>query len=248
MKRFLYRLAPLLTGMAAVTLASAVGADSLILNGGFESNGGAGTSVLTSWSVLNGPGSGSWYTQAGNSSPVNFATVPAPPEGSFAAMTDANGPGSHVMYQDFLVPNTLPGAKLSFSTYLHSGGAFLSPATFSTGTPNQQARVDIMTTTADPFSVVDGDVLLNVFHTSPGDPLTSGYTARSTDVSSLLLGRLGQTLRLRFAEADNQSAFQFGVDNVTLSTTTPEPGAYALFIASGLSVAGFLLRRRRARK
>ncbi len=248
MKRFLSCLTPALTGLAVISLASAATADNLILNGGFETNNGVGTNSFISWTVFDGPGSGTWFVQTGTSAPVNTVTVPVPPEGAFAAMTDSTGPGSHVLYQDFVVPSDLHGAALSFSTYLHSSAAFLSPDTLSTGTPNQQARIDIMTTTADRFSVIDGDVLLNVFRTQPGDPLTSGYTARSADVSSLLLGRIGQTLRLRIAEADDQSAFQFGVDSVVLSTTTPEPGAYALFVSSGLAGAGFLIRRRCAHK
>jgi hypothetical protein len=97
-------------------------------------------------------------------------------------------------------------------------GAFFTPNTLDDNVnPNQQARVDIITTTANPFSVAPADVLLNVFQTQVGDPLISGYTMQTTDLSAFLAGHQGQTLRLRFAEVDNQGNFQFGVDRVVLS-------------------------------
>jgi len=49
---------------------------------------------------------GSFFSQSGSVSPINGDPVP-PPEGTKAAMTDAQGPGSHVLYQDFVAT---PGA------------------------------------------------------------------------------------------------------------------------------------------
>lgn len=253
MKRFLPMFVPVLAGLATLTLASAAGANDLIVNGGFEANGGAGSNSFTSWIVSDQAGSsGTWYAQTGAGSPANSFTVPAPPAGSFAAMTDQSGPGAHVLYQDFLVPNSVGAATLSFDRYIQNQNSdFIIGSALDDTVTNQQARVDIMTTTSDPFSIANGDVLLNVFQTNPGDALTSGYTTNSTNVTSLLQNHLGETLRLRIGEADNQGYFNFGVDNVSLSlgaAATPEPGAYALFIASGLAGAGVLTRRRRARR
>src|SRR5262249_29192925 len=148
--------------------------------------------------------------QSGTSSPVNAFVVPAPPQGTFAAMTDAAGPGTHLLYQDFLVPVVVPTAFVSFRLYVNNHGAsFFSPSSldFSTPTLNQQARVDIVTTAANPFSVAAVDVLQNLYQTHPGDPLESGYTNFVINLTPLLQSHTGQTLRLRFAEADNLASF-----------------------------------------
>ena len=77
----------------------AIQATPIILNGGFESG-------FTSWTRANQLGSeGSFLLQSGTLSPTNGDAVPPPPGGTFAAMTDAFGPGSHVLYQDFVVPS-----------------------------------------------------------------------------------------------------------------------------------------------
>ena len=72
---------------------------------------------------------------------------------------------------------------------------------------------------SDPFDIADS--LLNAFQTLPGDPLTSGYTLFTLDVTSLLASHLGETLRLRFAEVDNVIFFNLGVDDVHLLINEP---------------------------
>src|SRR5437870_10895883 len=73
----------------------------LITNGGFEAG-------FSAWTRLDQVGSeGTFSLQTGTLSPVNLFAVPAPPGGTRAAMTDAAGPGSHVLYQDFVVPSSL---------------------------------------------------------------------------------------------------------------------------------------------
>ena len=194
--------------------------------------------------------------QLGTVSPVNGDTVPAAPEGVRAAMSDAQGPGSHVLYQDVVIAAPVPSATLSFDLFVgNRDSAFFTPATldFSTPTLNQQARVDILTAAADPLSVAASDVLLNAFRTNVGDPLVSGYTHYTVDVTSLLNAHLSQTLRLRFSEVDNVFTFQLGVDNVALdvgaSQTVPEPGSSLLIVtAAGVALAWQRRRRRASRR
>lgn len=182
----------------------------LVSNGGFETNGGAGTADLTDWTIVN-QGNGSWYAQTGTSSPTRGVAVQAPTEGSFAAMTDQSSTGSHVLFQQITVP--AEGATLHFDLYLrnHAADYYVpDPATLDhTVNPNQQFRADIMDPAAGDFDVGAG-VLDNIYQTRPGDPLESGYTT----VSHSLDAFAGQTIRLRFAEVDNQFYFNVGVDNV----------------------------------
>jgi hypothetical protein len=166
-------------------------------------------------------------------------------------MTDAAGPGSHVLYQDFVVSGPVaPLTLIAFDLFIGNRAIDFFTAgdlDFSTPLLNQQARVDILTGGSDPFSVAPGDVLMNLFQTAPGDPLVSGYTSHSADVTALLNARVGETLRLRFAEVDNVFTFQFGVDNVSLqasTSTVPETGTLALL---GLGLARLVASRRRKR-
>jgi hypothetical protein len=230
--------------LAVAALCPAASAQQLIVNGGFETG-------LSSWTVADqAGGSGSWFVQTGTGSPLNGFPVASPPEGTFAAMTDQGGPGSHVLYQDFIVPTGVVVGALGFEHYINNtAGAFLSPDTLDfSGAGNQQARVDIMTTTADPFSVAAGDVLMNIFQTMPGDPAVSGYNPVNADVTALLQAHAGQTLRLRFAEVDNQLFFSYGVDRVGLTVRVqdvPEPGTVAFGLSGSFLGLGLLARRRR---
>ncbi len=161
-----------------------------------------------------------------------------------AAMTDAEGPGSRVLYQDFVA--TADAAALRFALFIgNRAGLFVTPAPasldFSTPALNQQARVDILKNTADPFSVAASDVLLNLYQTKDGDPLISGYNTITTDISALLAAHAGETLRLRFAETDNVLTFQLGVDNVRfdpISAPIPEPASMLLLGAALAVLAG----------
>jgi hypothetical protein len=243
MKRTL-RLSPAAVWLACATVCAfaAPASAQIIVNGGFESG-------FTGWTVANQVGSdGTFFLQSGTASPVNGDPVPAPPEGTTAAMTDAQGPGSHVLYQDFVVGTTaFASANLSFSLFIgNRADAFSTPATLDFSTPalNQQARVDILRAGTDPFSVAGADVLLNAFQTQPGDPLVSGYTAHTVDLAGILNANLGQTLRLRFAEVDNVFTFQLGVDAVGLSTqAVPEPSFVVAGLAPLLGIAWRLRRK-----
>lgn len=186
----------------------------LLANGGFESGN------LTGWTVFNQTGGvGVFSVQSGTTSPLTGFPVPAPPGATFAAMTDQLACcGSHTLYQDFTVPAS---GLLQFDLFIGNRAAdFFSPPsldyTFGIVGQNQQARVDIVdraATDLDPQDVGAG-VIQNLFQTNPGDALVSGYNTFVFDVSALT----GQNVRLRFAETDNQNFFQFGVDNVSLTT------------------------------
>ena len=227
-------IAVVVLGLAA---APPVHALPVISNGGFEAG-------LASWTKLDQLGSdGTFFSQSGSVSPVNGDPVPPPPEGARAAMTDAQGPGSHILYQDFVA--TPDAAALSFALFIgNRADRFATPDSLDFSTPalNQQARVDILKTTADPFSVAASDVLLNLYQTKTGDPLISGYNTIATDITALLAAHAGETLRLRFAETDNIFTFQLGVDNVRIGAI-PEPASMLLLGAALALLAGWRSRR-----
>lgn len=230
------------SALLAATLALSAQAG-LLVNGGFESG-------LAGWTTAHQVGSeGTFALQTGTLSPVNGLTVLAPPEGTRAAMTDAAGPGSHVLYQDFVVPASVPAAFVSFSLFINTSAPdFFVPThlDFATLDLNQQARADILLSSADPFSTAPTDILLALHQTLSGDPLTSGYTPFHVDLTALLQAHAGQTLRLRFAEVDNVDVFNLGVDAVDIQVV-PEPELAGVAAGVMCLVAIGLLGRARRR-
>jgi hypothetical protein len=214
----------------------------LLTNGGFEAG-------FTDWTTADQAGSdGTFLLQTGASSPVSGDPVPAPPEGSTAAMTDSAGPGAHVLYRLFTVTSPVPAAGLAFDLFIgNRADQFYTPdpATLDFATPalNQQVRVDILAGGADPFSVAPADVLMTVFQTHPGDPLVSGYTRHAVNIGPVINSHLNMPLMLRFAETDNVFTFQLGVDNVDIQVV-PEASTW-LLMSGALCLAACFRRRDR---
>src|SRR4051794_13636001 len=144
-----FQLRPIWLSATLVCALSSQAGAAFITNGGFESG-------FSNWTRSDQTGSeGTFALQTGTTSPVNGAVVPAPPGGTTAAMTDAQGPGSHVLYQDFTVTAPVPAATLLFDLFIANGAGTFFPAStldFSTPTLNQQARVDILLGSATAFS------------------------------------------------------------------------------------------------
>jgi CubicO group peptidase (beta-lactamase class C family) len=172
--------------------------------------------AITGWQAVGG-GSGGWFVYAdghkapdpAQSDPNAPFDVPDPPQGRFAAVTDMSGPGTRVLYRDL----RLEGRFTLQATVFYTGsGPFSSPASLAYDTPeaNQQFRIDLVRPSAPIDSVAKGDVLVNVFHTSPGDPVRRQPTEVRMDASAWA----GQTVRLRLATTDNQGPLRVGVDNI----------------------------------
>lgn len=172
-----------------------------IANGLFEAR-------LRGWTVADQPGgSGSWFPQFGARAP--FSGLPqVAPQDPPQALSDQLGAGSHILYQDVTLPPH--GGRLTFDLSVDNwAGYYFTPPTLDfTHVPNQQFRADIV---SPGVPVETAPVLRRVFVTTWGMP--SVFTTR---VSADLSAFAGQTVRLRFAEVDNQSFFNVGIDNVRI--------------------------------
>lgn len=212
----------------------------LLSNGDFELGSFAG------WTVTDlAPGSGSWFIDTpGTTSPISgFATAANPTGGSFYAVTDQDGPGTHALTQSFSIAPGASSVIFSFQMFANdqSGKAPIinSAGLTHVAGANQHVRIDLLTGAATPFDTGAG-VLANFFL---GDDLgvnPNPYTGYSFDITALVSG--GGTFQVRFAEVDNQVFYQMGVDNVSVLATVPEPGSLAL---AGLALALAGLARRR---
>lgn len=198
---------------------SPAGAQATAQNGGFE------TGTFSNWTVQNTCTTGSagnWFVYTGTTSPLSAFTIPAPPGGSFAAITDQQGPGTHILHQD-LALEAGSTHTLTMTLYFNNrAAANVTPANLNlscldpAGNPNQQYRVDIIRTTAAIDSVSASDILLTIFWTA--NLPTSQLSLAPTQFTANLTPFAGQTVRLRVAEVDNQFFYQAGVDNVVLTS------------------------------
>jgi hypothetical protein len=245
-------LAALVLGAIVATKDAAAAPVNIIQNGGFEAattfDGWTVESQLGSsgmWCPQTGtsaPGiTGGKGTVACGGTDGSGATVAAPPEGTMAAMTDQSGPSSNVLYQCVDIPADATSAGLSFQLYLNnddddfhphatlnydlggqkalgSGREYVVLGGNGDPTANQQFRADIVAPAeleSDTFTVT---VLENVYQTLAGDPTESGYDLITADLSAYT----GQSICIRFAEVDNQTFFNAGIDDVELIVDQPD--------------------------
>jgi hypothetical protein len=208
-----------------------------VVNGGFE------TGDFTGWTVVNG-GASEFVVMSGTL--IGHFTVLSPPAGTYAAMTLEESPGFSILYQDIAVP---AGGSTNFSATIYlenfADTWVNGPGLSYTGGPNQQFRVDIMNPAAAVDDVGTG-VLLNVFQTQPGDPLTLGYTQIQADLTPFT----GQTVRIRFAEAVNEEELLAGVDQVSATTTFSVPtmnewGMILFMLFAGFGSIYYMRRQKR---
>ncbi len=204
--------------MASISFFVVAGASAAtVVNGDFESGN------LSGWQQVNAPpeGNGAWFAYTGTAPPIGEAIeVPPPPAGNFAAITSQGGAGTHILYQDVALEPYYTH-QLSLLVYYRSAAPLATPSpetlNFDIAPANQQYRVDVMKSTAPLESVDPGDVLATVFATKTGDPQELGPTPLTVDLSPFA----GQTVRLRFAEVDNEFYFAAGTDSVAIQSTPP---------------------------
>lgn len=225
-----------------VSAAASAAPVELITNGNFNAG-------LTGWTVVNqANGSGNWFIgTVGNTAPVSGLPTSAIGGSGNYAVTDQSGPGSHVLLQNFTVGAGASSVIASFSMFANDwsnvGPLNAGDLNFNNGR-NQHARVDILKSTASAFSVSSSDIIATLIAPMVdlgNDP--HNFLAYSFDITSAVAA--GGSFILRFAEVDNQSNFNVGIDNVSvLANTVPEPVSLALVGGALLGLAA----SRRARR
>jgi hypothetical protein len=203
---------------AAAAIALALGAPSAasaatVVNGDFE------TADLGGWQSQNNPTSTTdrWYPYSGTTGPGGFgATVQAPPQGTYGAVTDQGGPGAHFLYQDIAL-EPKQAHLLTLDVYYTTAAMMTAPQALDVSiVPNQQYRVDVIRPGANLTSIAPADVLVPVFSTTIGDP----QTVAPTQVSANLTPFAGQTVRLRFGEVDNAGPLHAGADSIVIRSAS----------------------------
>lgn len=212
----------------------------LLTNGNFESGSFAGWTA----SVLGGSSGNLSIDTPGTSTPVSGQPSSAAgggAHGNFYAVSDQTGPGTYALIQSFSV-NAGQTILLNFDMFANdwsNRGPIIGPQGLShIGAANQHVRVDILSGAATAFQT-GAAVLANLYSGVDVGLDPNPFTHYVFDISSIVAG--GGTFQLRFAQVDNQSFFNMGVDNVSL-TAVPEP-ASLLLAGIGLAGLGFVRRK-----
>ena len=205
-------------GLLACAFTAPSAGAATVVNGDFE------TGTLAGWQLYNGgeppEGENRWYAYSGTfvSGGEFPVAVPAPPAGNYAAITRQGGPGLHILYQDVAL-EPYYSHQLSLLVYYKSDAGLVSPSTFDfmSELKNQQYRVDVLRAGAPIETLNPTDILATPFNTITGGPQILG----TTPISANLTPFAGQTVRLRFAEVDNEGVFNAGTDSVAIQSTPP---------------------------
>jgi hypothetical protein len=209
-----------LAGLALLAPTGATAAT--VVNGNFESGN------LGGWHVHQATTLGNWYAYKGTNPPIGgkqlAAPVQAPPQGTYAAITDEVNPDTVVLYQDIALRPEYDH-RLSLTAYYISQDpiAVPTPDTLSVddevlgSQANQQYRIDVMNPAAALESIDPVDTLRTVFRTLPGDPKEMAPTRLAVNLSAFA----GQTVRLRIAVAAHEETFNASVDAVAVESAPP---------------------------
>lgn len=206
---------------ANVDLTWTPGDPELVRNGGFESGN------FTSWTRANDspfPGTTTNNTYINNGTYIpQSGDGPYPPyAGGYSAVTDQNAPGSISIYQDVLVPASVGSVWLTWADRIHN----YAPAFVPEPPQPQVYRVEVR-------AANNSALLALAYRTEEGDPVRTGWTKRSFDVTPFK----GRTLRLVFVEEQWRSLFNVYWDNISLRVRDTGPVTYDVFFGTN-SVPG----------
>jgi hypothetical protein len=212
------RLAGIAIAVGLLSAPAAAGA-AIVNNGDFE------TGNFSGWQVANS-GPGQWVVYTGTSTPDGEIDLPAPPEGTHAAVTEQSNPSRQILYQDIAIPTGGSVNQLSLITYYIADASILSPDSLGFPPPpfSEQYRIDVIKPTAPLDSVAPADILATVFRTFAGDPAEIAPTTKTADLSAFA----GQTVRLRLAVVADVNELNAGVDAVSLKSNAFTLGAATL--------------------
>ncbi|HSI80553.1 MAG TPA: hypothetical protein VK919_07880 [Solirubrobacterales bacterium] len=192
----------LVAGATVLLVAGGASLASGLGNGGFENGN------LKGWKK-DSRGAGKWKVYSGTGE-----IVPEPPQGNYAAVSVQNNPSSNVLHRTLRLKKGVRNILKLRVYYTNEAERFATPRSLShRRRPNQQYRIDLIKPEAGLRSMKKKHILVNIFRTKVGDPLSIQPRKIEKNISRFN----GREVRLRIAQVDNQSFFSAAVDAVKLS-------------------------------
>lgn len=203
--------------LMVLALAFAPGAEAAKLkNGDFEKGNFSG------WKRDATTDDGRWVIyKRGKPMPISESPKPKTIKGKFSAVSDMDGPSTMILYRDFKLPKkaSLKSAILTFHLkYWNASGLWYPslPLDDFSGN-NQQFRVDLMKPkNSAKYSTKKSVILKNIIRSKNSTDLESKKLKFKVNLNKWA----GKTIRLRFANANNQGPLHIVVDNVNVSIKT----------------------------
>ena len=211
---------------------SSARADSLIVNGGFESG-------LTGWTTTS-TGDGNFTVTSATTTPLTFNATVGAHSGSFYAVSDDfSGSQTQFLTQSFTTPTSFQTATLSFEMFVND----IEGLDFGPSGPG--GEVKLLNSMGATIAVLYGPV--DTFENPVGSP--NPYVLFNQDIASLL--NPSTTYELQFSSTDTVGLINVGVDDVSLVTTAstpavPEPATSSLLAIGGLFVFWLACRKPKA--
>lgn len=228
--------------LIGAALPPAAASAATVSNGDFESGN------LNGWHVQRQTEAGDWFAYRGTEAPyggtgqrAGAASVQAPPQGRFAAITDEINPDSLILWQDVaLEPNA--SHILSLTAFYQSDLPLATPSPNSLSVleeaigaqANEQFIVDVIKPTAPLDTLNPEDTLATLLAAGSGSPQKLIPTRFTADLSAFA----GQTVRIRAAvtalpdpnrveTGTTKGIVNAGIDAVSVTSTGPgvvDPG------------------------
>jgi hypothetical protein len=212
-----------LGALAALALGTGTASAATVENGNFE------TGDLEGWDTdFFGPGG--WTEYEGEFGPLRqgpSASLPAPPQGQWGAVSYQNKPSAgflsqvvklerrmkhklkfQLAYRNFNVPGPMR-RRGDFPPGFHTPNHFRFG---KAARPNQQFRMDVMKPDAPINSAKGKHILERVYITERGDRNNRNYRTVKEDLTDYA----GEKVRLRFAFAVTEAPLNVGVDAVKI--------------------------------
>lgn len=194
------------------------------------------TNSLADWVIVEEPGSaGSWsqfdatgLTGDALVSPMSSQPILPPPAGAgnLYFVKDQHGPSAGVLYIPLAVPGGSGAISLSFDYFVQTSPELAIGGSMSaTAFPNQQFRVDIVSSIPADWFAAPAEPLVSVVAPTKGssNPASAWTSVDVEGLATSLAGSRGNTVYLAFREVDNQSYLTVGVDNVRFAAETVVP-------------------------
>jgi len=183
------------------------------------------TNSLADWVMIEEPGSaGSWsqfdatgLTGDALVSPMSSQPILPPPAGAgnLYFVKDQTGPSAGVLYIPLAVPAGSGAISLSFDYFVQTSPELaIGNSMSATAFPNQQFRVDIVSSIPADWFAAPGEPLVSVVAPTKGssNPATAWTSVDVAGLATSLAGFRGNTVYLAFREVDNQNYLTVGVD------------------------------------